>query len=849
MKKFSDIVKVNRDIVEGKFEMDVFAADLSLILNKTAPEEYQNPKLFFEKTYITLGLKNLLEIAEKRLKGYGGDSVIQLQTPFGGGKTHTLIALYHKAKDWNAKVVVFDGTAVDAKETNPWQELEKQLTGKVELTKGDTSPGKEKITKLLKENAPVLILIDELLEYATKAAGIKVGDSNLAAQTLAFLQELTGSVSAIGNAILFITLPSNILEHYDENAEKLFQQIQKITGRTEKIYTPVQDEEISHVIRKRLFSSINEEEARNTIEEFLDYAEREKILPEGVDKANYRERFIKSFPFQPEVIDILYKRWGSFPTFQRTRGVLRLLALVVYSLKDSSIPFIRLGDFDLNNDEIKRELTKHIGQEYDSIIAADITSFNAGAKKVDRSIGDAYTAFSFGTKSATAIFMYSFSGGPERGATINEIKLSCADPSTPSSIVVEAITKLKENLSYLSDTGLFFTSKPNLNRILLNKMETVEEKDIEAKEKELLTEFIRKGLFDVYIWPSNPRDIPDTPRLKLVIMRNNRYSEFLENCGERPRVYRNTLIFLTPLESERASFDNFLKKMIAWHLIEKEKTSLRITEEQEKEVKEKIKETKADAKENIRKLYRIVLLPSKDGFKQIDLKLATYGAYATIDKEIDDRLKNDNEILETLSPLVLKEKYLKDRDYVETKNILESFYKTPGEIRIIDDKVFKLSIIEGVEQGLFGIGNLENGNLICRYFKEKVSPEIVEIVEGEILLKPELCLYKEKVIPQNVATPAEDTLLYKPTEEKEEKVEIKRKRDEYGYINLKLNVPSGKLSDIARMVNFIKTKFTQVDVKVEITAKEGNMSISEYEEIIKEAIYQAGITVEYEKKE
>lgn len=845
MKPFSSIAIPNKDILEGRFEMDVFAADLSLIFKKTAPEEYQNPNLFFRKTYITLGLKNLLEIAEKRLKGYGGDSVIQLQTPFGGGKTHTLIALYHKAKEWNAKVVVFDGTAVDAKETNPWQELEKQLTGKVELTKGDTSPGKEKITKLLKENAPVLILIDELLEYATKAAGIKVGDSNLAAQTLAFLQELTGSVSAIGNAILFITLPSSILEHYDENAEKLFQQIQKITGRTEKIYTPVQDEEISHVIRKRLFSSIDEKEARNTIEEFLDYAEREKILPEGVDKANYRERFIKSFPFQPEVIDILYKRWGSFPTFQRTRGVLRLLALVVSSLKDSNIPFIRLGDFDLKNPEIRRELIKHIGLEYDSIIAADITSFNAGAKKVDRSIGDAYTAFSFGTKSATAIFMYSFSGGPERGATINEIKLSCADPSTPSSIVVEAITKLKENLSYLSDTGLFFTNQPNLNRILLTKMETVEEKDIEAKEKELLTKFIGKGLFDVYIWPSNPRDIPDTPRLKLVIMRNNRYSEFFENCGERPRVYRNTLIFLTPLESERASFDNFLKKMIAWHLIEKDKT-LRITEEQRKEVKEKIRETEADAKENIRKLYRIVLLPSKDGFKQIDLKLATYGAYATIDKEVYDRLKNDNEILETLSPLVVKEKYLKDRDYVETKNILESFYKTPGEIRIINDEVFKFSIKEGVKQGLFGIGNLENGNLICQYFKEEFSPEIVE---GEILLKPELCLYKEKVIPQKVVTPAEETLLYKSTEEKEEKVEIKRKRDEYGYINLKLNVPSGKLSDIVRMVNFIKTKFTQVDVKVEITAKEGKINTSEYEERIKEAIYQAGITVEYEKKE
>ncbi|GFP31101.1 DUF499 domain-containing protein, partial [Candidatus Hakubella thermalkaliphila] len=188
----------------------------------------------------------------------------------------------------------------------------------------------------------------------------------------------------------------------------------------EKVYTPVQDEEISHVIRRRLFSEVNEKEARNTIEEFLDYAEREKILPEGVEKVKYRERFVQSFPFQPEVIDVLYKRWGSFPTFQRTRGVLRILALIVHSLKDSKNSFIRLGDFDLKNDEIKMELIKHIGQEYNGIIAADITSRDAGAKKVDRSLGDAYSPFSFGTKSANVIFMSSFSGGPERGAGINE---------------------------------------------------------------------------------------------------------------------------------------------------------------------------------------------------------------------------------------------------------------------------------------------------------------------------------------------------------------------------------------------------------------------------------------------
>ena len=161
----------------------------------------------------------------------------------------------------------------------------------------------------------------------------------------------------------------------------------------EKVYTPVHDEEIDRVIGRRLFSSIDEKDARKVIEEFLDYADRENLLPEGVEKPNYRERFIKSYPFQPEVVNVLYKRWGSFPTFQRTRGVLRLLSLIVYSLKDTQKPFIRLGDFDLKNDEIKRELIKHIGPKYSGIIAQDLTSRDAGAKKVDKSLGDAYTPF------------------------------------------------------------------------------------------------------------------------------------------------------------------------------------------------------------------------------------------------------------------------------------------------------------------------------------------------------------------------------------------------------------------------------------------------------------------------
>jgi len=869
MKPFLTVAIPHKDILEGRLTMDVFAADLWQVFKAEAPDEYKNPELFFRKTYLTKEMKNILDIVKKRVDGEGGDPVIQLQTPFGGGKTHSLIALYHKAKEWNTNVVVIDGTVFDPKEITLWAEIERQLTGTVDLLKGQTAPGREKFKNLLEKYQPLVILMDEILQYTTKSAGVKVGDSNLAAQTLSFMQELAGTIAILPKSVLVLTLPSSLLEHYDENTERLFEQLQKITGRIEKIYTPVQDEEVSQIIRKRLFTEINQEEAKNIIEEFLDYAEKEKIIPEGMEKANYRERFIKSYPFQPEVIDVLYKRWGSFPTFQRTRGVLRILALVVYSLKESKIPFIRLGDFDLKNEEIKRELIKHIGPEYDSIIYADITSSDSGAKKVDKNLGSSNLPFCYGTKAATTIFMYSFSGAKqERGATINEIKLSCAEPFAPSSIVSDAVSKLKENLFYISDGGLFFTNQPNLNRILLTKMEDIQ--DLRAEEKKLIEILLKdtkqkdkEKYFDIYVWPNNSKDIPDTTSLKLVILRDQeKLKEFLENCGEKPRVYRNTIIFLCPLESERINFEVFLKKKLAWYLIEKD-NSLRLSDEQKKEVKEKIKNTEIEAKEKIRNLYCLVFIPSKNGFKEIDLGIPTYGIDVTIDREIYEKLRSEGEIFEKLSPLAIKEKYLKSKDYVEINSILESFYKTPGEIRIKAESVFKDTIKEGVKQGLFGIGYIENNEPICTHFKEELFNEILE---RKIIIKPDLCSPKTITKPlqqkENIENKEKEKIEKEIQKEKiqlEEKDKIKNElrkdKDEsqnknfskgecYNGIKIRLRIPTGKFSDVIGVVNYIKSKFKQVDIILELLAKDGEITSSEYQDKIEEALHQARITIE-----
>ncbi len=844
MKTFTQIAIPHEDIVEGHLTMDVFAADLWQVAQGKAPADYQDSDLFFKKTFITDGLKNILEIAKARLEGKIGDSIIQLQTPFGGGKTHTLIALYHKAKEWNAKVAVIDGTALNPKDNKLWEEIERQLTGSISLTRGDTAPGKEKLIELLSANSPVLILMDELLEYITKAAGVKVGDSNLAAQTFAFIQELTGAVATVGNALLVLTLPSSILEHYDENAERMFQQLQKITGRMEKIYTPVKDNEIEYVVRARLFSKIDEKETKKVVDAFVEYAKNEGLLS-GDEVSEYRNRFLRSYPFKPEVVDILYKRWGSFPTFQRTRGVLRLLSIVVHSLLDKNIPYIRLGDFDLSNEELRRELIKHIGQEWDSIIAQDITGEGSGAKKVDVSLGASYKAYRLGTVVSTTIFMTSFSGKGERGSSVKEIKISTTYSEFSSSMIDTVISNLKERLFYLSDEGLFFTNQPNLNKILVSREANITEGEIYQEEKESLQKHIKStSTFRIYIHPKFSKDVPDSSNLKLVILNKEKPgNEFLERYGESLRVYRNTLIFLCIDDTQREAFYNYLRKLIALRSIDGDK-SLKLTEGQKKEVKNKLKNYEQRGYEELRKYYRKLFIPAKDGFKDIDLGLPTFGE-SQLDKEIYEYLRSQGEILEKISSKVIKDRYLLGKDYIEILKLYEAFLKTPGELRLVSKEAFAEGIKEGVKEGLFGFGYIEGESPECNHINDEVS---IGLGEGEIIIKPELCK-KEEI--------GEPTSAISGEEGKPSPVEVKESEEKYGEqpsekrtlkeLKLKLKVPIGQISTIARIANYLKTKFSKCDVEIKVSATDGKIEVSEYEDKILEALKQAGVELNEEK--
>jgi hypothetical protein len=842
MKPFHTIAIPHKDILEGRLAMDVFAADLYEVSQNRGPDEYKDADTFFKKTYLTEGLKNLLNIVEKRLNGKGGDPVIQIQTPFGGGKTHALIAIYHKAKDWKAKAVVISGTALSPEETL-WGVMEKQLTGKLEKLKGSVSPGKEGIRNLLEDRQPLLILMDEVLAYVTKAAGVKVGESTLAAQTIAFMQELTEAAGILEKVCLVITLPSSNIEHFNETAERLFLQLQKVAGRVEKIYTPVQEKEISKVIRRRLFSSIDEEEAKKVIEKFIDYAEREGILPAGMDPSDYRKRFMDSYPFLPEVIDVLYHRWGSFPSFQRTRGVLRILSLVIDALKNKPQPYISLADFDLSNHELREELLKHIGSEFNSVIAQDITDADAGAKKIDKSLGSAYQGLKIGTRTVTTIFLYSFSGGTEKGATLSEIKRSATTLQNPSSLVAESVEQLKGKLFYLQSSGdkYFFSNQPNLNRIILTKMENIKDDEIEALEHELLKRNIRGGKLRVFLWEENHANIIDSEELKLIILRKEDrrvMEEIIQKKGGSPRINRNTIFFLYPKESERQGFLNIIKKKIAYDAVEQDK-SLSLTEEQRKEIKKEIKKIEEGLKDSIRRFYRIVAIPDRVGFKIEDLGIPTFGEEKALDHEVYESLRADGEILEKIAPLVIKEKYLTSMDYLHTSQLYQSTLRTPGEVRFINKAVLEEAIKEGVLKGIFGLGELEGDRPVCKYFKEHAS---LSFLDNEILIKEDLChkvavaIEPAKLDMGSCVAETVDTITMLVSPSHSTTVEGHKEN-----LLFRFKVPKGKVSNIMGVLNYLQTKFNTLEI--ELKATDGRISETEIEDKIKEAFRQLGIEI------
>ena len=855
----------HRDIREGKLSEAIFAADLGDVVYGRAPLEYQDASIFFQKTYLTQGLRNLLDNVLSRLSGGKGNPVIQLQTPFGGGKTHALLALYHVIKHRkeidhisavselantkNAKVAVFVGTHADVVSgKTPWGEMASQL-GQYEIIKEHDqkriAPGKERLRQILETSGPTLILMDEILEYIVKANRAEKVEKITHGQTLAFLQEISEVAASSENWCLVITLPASILERYDEEAERSLQQLQKISGRVEAVYTPVEGVEIYEVIRKRLFEDFGDEKIRKKVaQNYFDLYQRLGAdVPSEVKEIEYREHIEHAYPFHPELIDVLYERWGSYPTFQRTRGVLRLLAEVVADLyeKKAVSPLIQSSLVNLENQTIRREFIKHIGNEFDSVIAADIAGKNAKAPKIDREMGSEYEKYSIAKGIATSVFLYSFSAGASKETTLPRIRVALLREGVPATIVGDAVAKLEEELWYFhSERKQYaFRNQPNLNRVIVDREETISDERIGEELKNLIQKNAGRAL-EVYLWPESSSDIPDNKNLKLAILspsfsydsdKGKRLAiELFDKAGIGFRVYKNTLFILFIDDSQHVLLSKALRKLLALMEVQNDKSMLEtLTRQSQEELKKKFKDTEKELPFKILNTYRHLAMLEEGGMIWKDLGIPTVGSDQTISERVKQYLKDQEKLLTRLTPkYILDKTFGKDEDEKSLREIYELHLKTPGMPLPESEKVLSDAVAEGVKVGTLGVR--KNREV---YYKQDVRLDIDSIVLRDEIAKG----IKEEEEKEEEKITVEET--------------VRKKEGVVRRVTLKAIIPWDRLSSvITGVIRPLKDKGLPPEITIEIKAEsEEGFDRTTLDSKVRETFQQINAKIEAWKEE
>jgi hypothetical protein len=762
IKPWHEVVTPHADIRAGKFDESVFAADLSDVIADRGPLEYRDAATFFKKTYPTVGLGNLLVAVLSRLAGTGkGEPVIPIETPFGGGKTHSLIALYHlfsggdgqesldklgailqEAKTKSVprtRVAVFVGTTADpVRGRTPWGELAQQLGnyGLLEDTdKRRRAPGKDLLHRLLGDQ-PTLILMDEITQYRVKA-------KDFGGQVIAFFQELTEAVKVLPHCALVVTLPSSA--PYGEEGERALHELHQVFGRLEAIYTPVEGEEIYEVIRRRLFEDeVDPAEARKTADGFWElYRRLGDDLPREARETAYRERMRKAYPFHPELIDILFERWSTYSTFQRTRGVLRLLAEVVSDLyrREHPSPLILPAHLNLGNPALRRELVKHIGNTFDSVIASDIAGPSAKAPRIDSEMGSEYARFGIASGLATAIFFGSFSGGGKRGVGIQRLRLALLREGIQPAIVADALRRMEEELWYLHVEGslYYFSSEVGLPRLIVEKEEAVREEHIAAYIRARIDKVVGNELQAV-VWPKENQDVADTKALKAALLapdytRQSGATEpyvesLLRKCGEPFRTYQNTVLILVSDGGELGTLRQQVKRLLALQAIHDDKALYRqLSEDNRQLLATRIRDTDGAIGFQVLSAYRHLAKAGEGGVEWFGLGLPTTGERTTLTRRVREYLLAEDLLLTRIPPERLLDKTLSAGDKEKpVEEIVAAFLKYPHLPMLDNETIVRQSIQQGVLEGLFAVRSGER--VYCR---EAVPESVLEY--GALLLR------------------------------------------------------------------------------------------------------------------
>ena len=797
-----ECVELHPDVLSDQFSEDIFALDLGALSNyligrdlglpvselPQVPPVYRDPENFFRVSFLTSGLKSLLNDVLGRLSGTQGSRVLKLVTPFGGGKSHTLAALLHGARSRSTldilpesaglprpnkvRVAVIDGQFFDAQVGKRlpgervsiktiWGWIAWALAGQEGYTivreqdEARVSPGGDVIIELLKRG-PSLILLDELLEYLISAGGVRVEQTTLRDETMSFLKRLTVAVGNVKNAAMVVSLQSSKRESLEYTG--LLQTVEHLAARKDQRREPVEGNEILNVIQRRLLARIPDQDvaarAAETHREVFTqirraYAqsdsERQQADEEGL---LLRDRIKSSYPFHPDLIDIMRERWAAIPDFQRTRGALRFLASCLRSAHIAGHSRILLGpgDIPIHDSEVRLAFFKEVGQreDFQPCLEHDFVGVNARAKRIDDRRARETTSETGkrpSTRLATTILMSSFGGLRRTGVGdgdplppgIGEMDLlrTCVGPDLDSTTVQACLKELKESCLYLhfDGTRYCFKKDPNVTLLIEQEVDAQDENRVRARIKELIEERLA-GQRSAIVWPSKSRDVPDKDTQFLIAYMPLEFTDQLEdvqhvtardiceNYGNHTRDFRNGLGLAIPSTDQVEVLRRAVRYLLAIERVQAKWRELNLTNVQKDQLQERNATEKSAAESAFLKLYREVWLPRSDNgsLSMESLSIGGRPLKITLDEkkraQIQQRLMEllitvQQKVFGSVAPGKIVELFkLGESDSIElgiaTNKITAGFFSFLGFPRLLSNDVVCKAIAQGVRTGLFG---------------------------------------------------------------------------------------------------------------------------------------------------
>jgi hypothetical protein len=806
-KPWQQVVTPRKDLRDGKpLDASEFAIHLNQVVRGVAPDDYKDPKRFFERTYLTRGLREVAVEVIRRLSGetVGASPVINLTTPFGGGKTHALALLYHLfnagplSHSWpgvtdllsaarvseipKAVVATFVGTEFDPvvgstgpdepTRFTPWGDLAWQIGGKeafdfvAEQDRARVRPGGETLRRVLPPDRPVLILMDEVLNFLNAARAIKAGDtttkhSTMASQFLSFLQALTEMASGQTGLELVMALPRSEMEMTaDDQAD--YGRLQKLSSRVDKPYILSEGLEAAEIIRRRLFENLGSEaDRRATIRAYVKalVEDRELLAPWfPLDRAS--DLLEASYPFHPTVLSVFERKWQTLPSFQRTRGVLKMLALWVSQTfmtayrEGRKEPLITLGMAPLDDTHFRAAVLEQLGESrLEAPITTDIAGAQAHAVLLDGGHSGPWQTANVHRAVASAIFFESTGGQVKEEASLPEIRLALGGPDFELGHLETALTELLDASYYLRAEGAryHFSLRENLNKRLADLRAGLEGPKVDARARdEVQAVFKTGGALERRFFPERSGDIPNAPALTLIVMNpvqslsngerektSNFINGLIADAGSSSRVFKSALFFAVPESAAR--LNEAARSLLAWDGLEKEAQGKHFDDAQRKEIAEQRLKSKRELSETVWSTYHTVAYLGPEGnLEELDLGLLHSSAGETLTGYIELRLRQQDILVPEVSTDFLVRHWPPALPQWPLRSLRDAFFSSPKLPRLSNGSSLRATIARGVRESKFGLGHLDgHGGVAGVRFAEEVADADVDFGEDVVLVSAE----------------------------------------------------------------------------------------------------------------